>query len=200
MGNDKTGHDVRHAHRVLDHAKAIMQEVGGDGPYVVGCCLLHDCLDEKLGLSTPAQEEKILQILLQNGYEEEKAKMMIHSMKRMSFHLHDDQNLSLEDKIIRDADRLDALGMIGVERALAYGEAIGRPFFNDDDRADIRAGKAPHSLSTVSHFFEKLLRLDEGMHFPISKALATKRKEEMVAYLEKRYQEEGLPFDRKLLP
>ena len=200
LGADLTGHDEKHAYRVWENAELIMKETGGDHAYVKGCCLLHDCLDEKLGLNTEAQESKVFSLLLENGLDEDKAKRMLSSMKRMSFHLHDNENLSLEDKIIRDADRLDAVGEIGIARALAYGAWKGRPFFSEKDKIDIRNGFAPHSESTVSHFYEKLLRLDSGMHTETAKEEARKRKVTMIDYLKARFAEEGLPFDESLLP
>lgn len=200
LGNDISGHDLAHAHRVLAFVRVIQTKEGGDLSYVEGCALLHDCLDSKLGLDTEKQEGHVYDCLLENGYEASVAKAMIRTMKRMSFHLHDESDLTLEDKIVRDADRLDALGKVGAERALAYGKAKGRPLFSELNLKEIQQGLPPTGESTVAHFFDKLLVLDRYLYTDTAKAMAVPLKKELIDSLRDIFASVGLTFDERILP
>lgn len=200
LGKDASGHGYDHALRVLSFAEAITKEEGGDEAYIRGCALLHDCLDSKLGLDNATQEERVYACLLENGYDEKKANAMIRTMSRMSFHLHDESDLSLEDKIVRDADRLDALGKIGATRALEYGKSKGRPLFSDEDRKNIAKGIAPHGQSTIAHFFDKLLILDRYLYTDTAKKMALPLKEELRLCLKGLFEENGMRLNPSILP
>ena len=200
LGNDTSGHDSAHAHRVLSFARIIQEKEGGDLSYVEGCALLHDCLDSKLGLDTEKQEGRVYDCLLENGYESSIAEAMIRTMKRMSFHLHDENDLALEDKIVRDADRLDALGKVGAERALAYGKAKGRPLFSEANIKEIQRGFAPTGESTVAHFFDKLLILDRYLYTETAKTMAVPLKKELLQSLREIFASVGLTLDERILP
>ncbi len=199
LGGDPSGHDVSHALRVLSFARAIQAKEGGQLSYIEGCALLHDCLDSKLGLDNEKQEGRVYRCLLENGYSDKMAKEMIHTMNRMSFHLHDETDLRLEDKVVRDADRLDALGKIGAERALAYGKSHGRPLFSNDDIEQIARGLRPSGESTIAHFFDKLLILDNYLYTDTAKAMAVPLKEELVECFRELYRQNGLVLDEALL-
>lgn len=192
LGQDDSGHDEAHAFRVLSNALVIMEKEGGDEEYVTACCLLHDCLDSKLGLDNRKQEERVLSLLLENGYEEEKAKRMVSSMKRMSFHLHDETDLTLEDEIIRDADRLDALGEEGVSRVLAYSQARGRMEITEEDKARLLRGEVPHGESAVAHFYEKLLILDQHLYTKEGKRLGKEKMKVTESSLKKILEAHGI--------
>ena len=195
LGQDESGHNDAHALRVLSFARQIMENEGGDKSYIEGCCLLHDCLDSKLGLDNQEQEKKVYGCLLDNGYSAEKATKMLFTMKRMSFHLHDEEALTLEDKIVRDADRLDALGRVGARRALEYGKSRNRPLFSAQNLVEIDMGLFPSGDSTIAHFFEKLLILDRHLYTETAKKMAVPLKQELIDCLRELYQEQGLELN-----
>ena len=195
LGQDQSGHDSAHAIRVLSFARTIQAKEGGDLPYLEGCALLHDCLDSKLGFDNQKQVQLVRDCLLENGYEEEKADRMISTMMRMSYHLHDEKDLTLEDKIIRDADRLDALGRVGAERAIAYGKSKGRPLISEENRLQIQKGEVPTGSSTIAHFFDKLLILDRSLYTDTAKEMAISLKKELIEALSEIYEQEGLVLD-----
>ena len=199
LGQDNSGHDVAHAQRVVAFAAKIHAKEGGDWPYIEGCALLHDCLDSKLGLDTEKQRARVYGILLNNSFDDQRAKEMIRTMSRMSFHLHDEENLSLEDKIVRDADRLDAMGEVGARRALEYGYAHGRPFITEDNKKDIESGQRPTGESTVVHFFDKLLILDRYLYTGTAKELAVLLKQELIQSLRQLLLDEGISLPQTLL-
>ncbi len=200
LGQDDSGHDEAHALRVLSFARTLQEKEGGDLPYIEGCALLHDCLDTKLGLNTVSQEEKVYDCLVQNGYSTEKASKMILTMRRMSFHLHDEEALTIEDKVVRDADRLDALGRVGARRALEYGKSRNRPLFSPQNLIEIDMGLVPSGESTIAHFFEKLLILDRHLYTDTAKQMAIPLKEELIACLRELYAEQGLELNLDCLP
>ena len=200
LGHDDSGHDEAHVLRVLELARTIQGKEGGDLPYIEGCALLHDCLDSKLGLDNASQEEAVYECLTQNGYSAEKARRMIVTMRRMSFHLHDEEALTIEDKVVRDADRLDAMGRVGAKRALDYGKSRNRPVISPDNRIEIEMGLIPSGESTVAHFYEKLLILDHHLYTDTAKAMAVPLKEELILCLKELYAEEGLVLDEDTLP
>ncbi len=200
LGQDDSGHDVEHALRVLSFARTLQEKEGGDLPYIEGCALLHDCLDTKLGLNTVSQEEKVYDCLVQNGYSTEKASKMILTMRRMSFHLHDEEALTMEDKVVRDADRLDALGRVGARRALEYGKSRNRPLFSPQNLIEIDMGLVPSGESTIAHFFEKLLILDRHLYTDTAKRMAIPLKEELIECLRELYAGQGLELNLDCLP
>ena len=199
LGHDASGHDVAHAERVVAFAKTIQAREGGDWPYIEGCALLHDCLDSKLGLDNKKQEGHVYQILLDNGFGEERSKAMIKTMGRMSFHLHDETDLTLEDMIVRDADRLDAIGRVGAKRAIAYGNAHGRPFVSEYNKEELAAGNRPTGQSTLAHFFDKLLILDRHLYTNTAKELAVPLKRELIDSLQEMLSKEGIELPLSLI-
>ena len=198
LGQDNSGHDVAHAERVVAFAAKIHAKEGGDWTYIEGCALLHDCLDSKLGLDSEKQKARVYEILLDTGFEDARAKAMIRTMSRMSFHLHDESDLSIEDKIVRDADRLDAMGEVGARRALEYGEAHGRPFITEENKRDIVAGHRPTGETTVAHFFDKLLILDRYLYTDTAKELARPLKHKLIESLRRLLLNEGISLPQSL--
>jgi uncharacterized protein len=89
---------------------------------------------------------------------------------------------TLQGRILQDADRLDAIGAIGIARCFATGQALGRPFYSLDDPSCVNR-QADDSRYTLDHFYRKLLILHETMHTPKAKELAAERREYLLGFL-----------------
>lgn len=171
VGNDRSGHDFRHASRVEKLALELAKAHDGDERICHAASLLHDCADEKLFVDLAKQKRKISEVLAENGYSASEAKAILTIIDTISFHKEKDHPLTeLNAQIVSDADKLEAIGAIGVVRAIEYGASKGRPFYEDKnlETIDGEIQFKEESPSTLSHFYEKLLRL--GDHFYTSTA------------------------------
>jgi uncharacterized protein len=90
---------------------------------------------------------------------------------------------TLEGKVLQDADRLDAIGAIGIARLFATSAAMRRPFYAEEDPF-ARAREPDDKQFGVDHFFRKLLRIRDGLHTETARAIAAERHDFMHAYLE----------------
>ena len=100
--------------------------------------------------------------------------------------------MPIEGQIVRDADRLDAIGAIGVARAFAYGGSKNRPLFNPDIKPVMHDSKEAYlnaKTHTVNHFYEKLLKIKDRIETASGKIIAKQRHEFMVSFLEQFHSE-----------
>ncbi|MBQ0137761.1 MAG: HD domain-containing protein [Kurthia sp.] len=178
-------HDFQHIERVLMNARAIMEtEEQANREVIELAVLLHDVSDPKY-TKDKSNEEKILRALNLTPEEELHIKEVIASV---SFSGGNEMpTTTIEAKIVQDADRLDALGAVGIARTFAFGGAKGRPLY--DDAEEIRmdmSEKEYHSKSTasVTHFYEKLFLLKDLMKTAKGKALAQGRHQFMVEFID----------------
>jgi len=187
----ETGHGWSHIERVVRLATHIHDcEVKGDRDTVVLGALLHDIGDHKFALHDgPAEIRRILGSLgIDQGIVEE----VVSINENISFSKGQSDRLkSPELQIVQDADRLDAMGAIGIARAFSYGGFKGREiydprqgFVNPPGFADSKK-----SASTVHHFYDKLLVLKNLMNTPTGRKMADERHDFMVRYLEQFFSE-----------
>ena len=177
LSKDCSGHNHQHAHRVVSNALQILKEENGDYVVVVTASILHDVIDHKLFEDTSAQLQKV-KVLMQN----------------ISFSGGKSAGLkSLNAQIVCDADRLDALGAIGIIRTIEYGASKGRPFYNEENLKCGRQGVLQEDLpnTSLSHFYEKLLKLEGLMFTRFGKELAKQRTQFMFQFLQQFYDELG---------
>lgn len=183
--NMDASHDFQHIERVYENALAILQaEPGANEKIVRLAVLLHDVSDSKYAESK-ADEDRILQALNLTTEEVQHIKTVI---AEVSFNGGNElQATTVESKIVRDADRLDAIGAVGIARTFAYGGAKGRKLYDDAEEArasmsveDYRA----KSTASVTHFYEKLLLLKDLMVTEKGRELAEARHAFMVQFLE----------------
>lgn len=164
--NNEPGHDFSHVLRVRKMAKKLAKTSQNDGFLVEMLALLHDIEDHKLN-SHNSVKVYLDSIEIDDDYKEK----ILHILPYMSFSkypkLPDD--FPIEGKIVVDADRLDAIGAIGVARAFSYGGSHNRQMYGSED-------------STIKHFDEKLLVLDQYLHLDESKRIAEKRMKFLKAY------------------
>ncbi|MDU9376092.1 hypothetical protein McpSp1_06810 [Methanocorpusculaceae archaeon Sp1] len=192
---EATGHDWWHVVRVAKLAKRINDSAGGDGIRVELTALLHDVFDEKFydGDASAALFDLIDQLGVRAALSNEEWDGIIFDILHLGFKGgFDSTPLSLEGQIVQDADRLDAVGAIGIARAFAYGGAKGRELYNPDEGV-VAVGTAAEyrngSRHTINHFYEKLLLLRDRMNTPEGRAIAERRHKFMEEFLAEFYRE-----------
>lgn len=183
-----SGHDWHHIDRVWKLARRIGQAEGANLEIVELGALVHDIADWKFtgGDETvgPLEAEKLLKRL---GVEPGTILQVVDIVKTISFKGAGVQTpmRTLEGKCVQDADRLDAIGAIGIARCFAYGGHAGRTLYEPDEvpvmHASAEAYKATKSAS-LNHFYEKLFLLKDRMNTATGKAIAEERHQFMVAF------------------
>jgi uncharacterized protein len=182
VSNHDGGHDWWHLHRVRNLALQIQSGEGsGDRLLIEISALLHDIDDKKFGGGYSAgTEKKITSLLTDIGFEDQKIKEVIKINRYISFSSKERPgDLSDEFRIVQDADRLDAIGAVGIARAFNYGGFRNNPVFDP-------SGKTP---STIGHFYDKLLKLKDLMNTATGLKLASERHEFMEVFLKQFYRE-----------
>jgi uncharacterized protein len=186
------GHDFWHIHRVRSLALRIATEVHADLFLVEMGALLHDVADPKLN-DTQEIGLKILANYLDGcGIDLEQVAHLKDILARVSFGGELDGNhmepKSPELQAIQDADRLDALGAIGIARTFAYGGSRGHAMHDPEIPARVKLDQAAYRTgqsTSVNHFYEKLFKLKDRMNTSMGRALAEERHGFMLAYLER---------------
>ena len=190
MAQDKTGHDIQHLERVVANAQRLMAAESQPikTSIVLAAAWLHDVIDDKV-TSNPAQARReVAELLIQAGATLPERDAILEIMDRQSFskNLQERQSLSLEGQIVQDADRLDALGAIGIARAFYYGGSRGHDLYNDlppRDLSQLSQEDYRQNQSSLAHFDEKLLKLADLMNTASGRALAQERTAFMRQYL-----------------
>jgi len=195
LNGAEAGHDWFHIERVYKTALNINAKENGDLLVVTLAALLHDIADSKfnggdeeagpllagkfmLGIGIPAEIRTHVQLIIKNmSYKA--------SLGTVDF-------ASKELDIVQDADRLDAIGAIGIARAFTYGGYKNRVMYDPSILSTPDQGKEAYKNSTaptINHFYEKLLLLKDLMKTPAGQQLASKRHEFMLVYLSQFYEE-----------
>ncbi|MFJ5563961.1 HD domain-containing protein [Lysinibacillus xylanilyticus] len=185
-------HDFQHIERVYQNALAILHtEPEADAEVVKIAVLLHDVSDKKY-TDSKEQENKLIAEL---SLSEEKKQHIRDCIAQVSFNGGNElEATSMEAKIVRDADRLDAIGAIGIARTFAFGGAKGRKLYDkeEDARTDMTEEEYRNkNTSSVTHFYEKLLLLKDLMITEKGKQMANERHQFMVQFLEQLQNEIG---------
>ncbi len=193
---DKEGsHDWHHIKRVLELSRKIQAIEGGNKQLVELCALLHDVSDHKYnGGDYELGGAVARKWVVDAGGSNELANQVSLIVPKISYKGAnvEDQKLPIEGQIVRDADRLDAIGAIGVARAFAYGGSKNRPLFNPDIKPVMHDSKEAYlnaKTHTVNHFYEKLLKIKDRIETASGKIIAKQRHEFMVSFLEQFHSE-----------
>lgn len=183
---DSSGHDIHHTMRVHDLARTICAEEGGDEDVVRLAALLHDVDDRKLfgdnGLANARE------FMGSEGIPDDIQGRVCAIISQISFKGTDSKVPdSLEGRIVQDADRMDAIGAIGIARAFAYGGSRGRAMHIPGDAP--REGMSEEEYfrnqgTSINHFHEKLLRLKDMMNTGAASRMAEHRHAYMEGFLE----------------
>ena len=189
-----SGHDWWHIYRVQKLAIKIAKVEQANIELVNYIALLHDIADHKLTNKPEKALHKTNEWLIEAGLSSKKIELVLDSISNLSFKgaKVPDVALSLEATIVQDADRLDAIGAIGIARAFAYGGSKARLIYLPDEKPQMHASTEAYrksKSSTINHFYEKLLHLQERMVTATAKDMAFQRHQFMIDFLDRFYNE-----------
>lgn len=193
MENGEVGHDWSHVERVWKMAKRIGIEEKADMFIVEMAALLHDIADWKFhGEGTGELKARTWMEAI--GVKKEDIENVVHVVENISFKGSGEKEKmsTLEGKIVQDADRLDALGAIGIARAMTFAGHVGNPIFDPEikPRDEMKFSEYKESKEpAINHFYEKLLLLKDRMNTKTGRKLAEQRHEFMETYLEEFFKE-----------
>lgn len=195
LKNAEGGHDWWHIYRVWNTAKTLAKKENVDLLIVELGALLHDIADSKFhnGDETIGPK-KAKEHLIAQGVDPETIDHIIKIIENISFKGGNFEQTfkSLELNVIQDADRLDAIGAIGIARTFNYGGFKNRELYNPDYPPNLNMSKEEYKNSTaptINHFYEKLLLLKDKMNTKTGADIAQQRHQFMEQYLEQFYGE-----------
>jgi uncharacterized protein len=198
MPPDPTGHDWPHVSRVLKNALTIHACEGGNEFHITLIALTHDLYDHKFFNGTQVEAEKqLFDLLVSHKVSSTDAGEIVKQVFNLSFKNGQPprEPLSLEGKIVQDADRIEAIGAIGIARAFAFGGFKNRLMWSKENSGStaasprLREKKENTEGTTFEHFFDKLLKLYDLLNTETAKKIAKERFEFMQEFV-KRFEQE----------
>ena len=175
FAGDGSGHDFDHTMRVYRMAMGIAAEEGADAEVVGLAALLHDVDDHKLSPNTAETKENAVTFLRKHQIAEEQIQRIVHIIDQISFSRNTLPPDTLEGRCVQDADRLDAIGAIGIARTFAFGGSHGRAMHDPLGR---------DSGSSIAHFYDKLLLLKDRMNTDTGRRIAQHRHDYLEGFLQ----------------
>lgn len=194
------GHDWWHIQRVWQLSRTILAQEPAQPLVVQLGALLHDIADAKFHGGDETLGPQCASAFLQSlGVSSEVIDQVVFIIANISYRggHHETAVKTPELQVVQDADRLDAIGAIGIARAFSYGGYKGRPFYDPAIPPDMHMTKEQYQAAaapTINHFYEKLLLLKDRMNTATGRRLAQHRHDYMVQFLEEFYAE----FDGRL--
>jgi uncharacterized protein len=193
-------HDFSHIIRVCQNAQIIGKKEGADMLVLLFSALLHDagsvskCLEDQI--ESEKRREVVLDFLNKNGLPKNILENIIYAIDVHRFSKGIVPN-TLEARILQDADRLDALGAIGIARVFMTGGTLGRALYAPVD--PFCKNREPDDKKwNLDHFYRKLLKLESGMHTKTARVMASRRTEVLKRYLSELEQEMGDNIDDEI--
>jgi len=181
LENESSGHDWHHIERVRKMSKKIAEKEGGNLFIIDLAALLHDIADWKFHKGDDTKNRKVAENWLRSlGLDDPVVNNVVHIVDNVSFKGAGVENemKTLEGKIVQDADRLDAIGAIGIARCFAYGGKTGKPLFDASIKPSFHKSFEEYKLeakTSINHFYEKLLLLKDRMNTKTAKKIAERR-------------------------
>lgn len=195
LANAEGGHDWFHILRVYNNAVLISKKENVDDFVVQLGALLHDIADSKFhnGDETVGPQ-KAREFLFKQNVDSKVIEHIIHIIENISFKGGNENQKfrSTELDVIQDADRLDAIGAIGIARTFNYGGFKNRTLYNPDIKPNLNMSKEEYKASnapTINHFYEKLLLLKDRMNTKTGQKIALERHRYMEGFLDQFYGE-----------
>lgn len=197
FATDFSGHDYFHTMRVYKMATNIAVKENANVEIVQLAALLHDVDDRKLSPETCENKDRAVAFMRGQNLPERTIELVKQIIGEVSFAGKDSvAPETLEGKCVQDADRLDALGAMGIARAFAYGGNHNRVMYDPEIKPVLNMSKEEyhnHVSTTVNHFYEKLFLLKDMMNTESAKAIAEHREQYMKEYIDEFLDEwEGL--------
>lgn len=195
LTNAEAGHDWWHTYRVWQNARTIAAGEPVNGLVVELAALLHDIADSKFhNGDEEAGPKAALEFLTGVQAPDDITTHVVQIVRHISFKGGNEKATwtSAELQVVQDADRLDAIGAIGIARAFSYGGYKGRSFYDPAIKPDMHLTKEAYKNSTaptINHFYEKLLLLKDRMHTQTGKKLAKSRHNFLLTYLDQFFAE-----------
>lgn len=188
FSGDSSGHDYYHTVRVYRIATEIAKQEYADVNIVQLAALLHDVDDKKLSPETHVTKKNAVDFMMANRVDADIINIVCKIIDEVSFVGTDSPVPStIEGKCVQDADRLDAIGAIGIARTFAYGGSRGRKIYDPDIKPRIGMSKEEYqknlSSTSINHFYEKLLLLKDMMNTTAGKKMAEHRQAIMQEFL-----------------
>lgn len=182
-----SAHDMAHVKRVVQMARCLAEVEGADLAVVIPAAWLHDCVT--LPKNAPNRHEashlaaaEAVHFLRTIGYPEQHLDNIAHAIAAHSFSAGIPP-ATLEAKVVQDADRLDAIGAIGVARCLLVGGTLARPLYHPTD--PFCEQRQPDDLAyTIDHFYRKLFHIGQTLHTQAARKEAVQRNAFMQAFLD----------------
>lgn len=189
LADDYSGHDITHIERVVKLAQHIQAtEADSNAFIVIMSAYLHDVIDDKVFENSELARHELIEFMQQQSIEQptQHAIMMIIDNMSFSKNLDTRQPLSKEGKIVQDADRLDAIGAIGIARTFYYGGNKQHIMYdpNIEPRAKISKEDYRKPSSVINHFYEKLLLLKDQINTTEGKKIAAKRHQLLINFIQ----------------
>jgi uncharacterized protein len=190
-------HDEGHVRRVVANAKKLAEAEGADLAVVLPAAWLHDCVviaknSPQRSSASRLAAERAGALLRTAGYPAQYIPAIEHAIETHSFSARLAPQ-TIEAKVVQDADRLEALGAVGIARTLITGSANGTPFYDPSEPFPVTR-VADDRTSIIDHFFTKLLTLSETMQTAAGRAAAQQRAQFLKQFLTQLGSEIGFPF------
>ncbi|MDR0139686.1 HD domain-containing protein [Metabacillus idriensis] len=187
LETEGTGHDWLHIDRVRRTALNLAKKYSCDLTIIELSALLHDLIDDKLSDDIRMKTDEVANLLREEGLDSDSIQEVLTIISTISFKGGKRRAVSsIEAQIVQDADRLDAMGAIGIARVFSYGGSKGNliydPAIPTRDSMTYEEYRTIKSTS-INHFYEKLLKLKDLMNTEEGKMLAQQRHQFMVDYL-----------------
>lgn len=178
--DEGTGHDYFHIERVVINARKILEKENADPFLVELAAWVHDVGDYKLHDGVDKSKELITQFLQSLNVDEETIERVNEIVSQVSFS-KGNVPTSIEAEIVQDADRLDAIGAVGIARCFAYGGSVGSILYNPEDQSK--------NASSIQHFYDKLFTLKDLINTKTAKEIAEERHAYMEDFIQQFYRE-----------
>lgn len=188
LAAEHSGHGFDHIQRVVTNARLIQQkESAGNLMTIILAAMLHDVIDEKIVPDVEQARQKVSTVLTDNGIEEDQQMAIWDIIDHISFakNINQHQTLSIEGQIVQDADRLDAIGAIGIGRAFMYGGAHNGVAYDPErqPRTELTKANYREPATVVNHFYEKLFKLAATMNTRAAREVAQARTDFMHQFI-----------------